>query len=121
MTSISFKSIFSLDSFGVESSIFWGIRIPRTLVAFFAGAALAISGMAFQAMFRNPLATPFTLGVSSGASLGAALYVRSGIAFSVAGISGISCSAFLGSILAILLVYGLTQVRKGFSTATMLL
>jgi len=121
MTSISLESIFSPGSSSVESGIFWGIRVPRILIAFFAGAALAVSGMAFQAMFRNPLATPFTLGVSSGASLGAALYVRSGVVFSVLGISGISCSAFLGSMLAILLVYGLTQARKGFSTATMLL
>src|SRR5512140_566243 len=53
--------------------ILWQIRLPRVAMAFLAGTALAASGMAFQAMFRNPLATPFTLGVSSGASLGAAL------------------------------------------------
>ena len=46
------------------------LRIPRVLTAFFAGAALAASGMIFQALFRNPLATPFTLGVSGGAALG---------------------------------------------------
>ena len=45
------------------------IRIPRVALAFLAGASLALCGMAFQSMFRNPLATPFTLGVSSGASL----------------------------------------------------
>lgn len=47
--------------------ILWKIRLPRVAMAFLAGSALATSGMAFQAMFRNPLATPFTLGVSSGA------------------------------------------------------
>ena len=68
------------DSVMVE--IFWTMRMPRVLLAFFVGASLALSGMAFQAMFRNPLATPFTLGVSSGASLGAAFYVRIGLVFS---------------------------------------
>ena len=56
---------------GVEDytkvDILWKLRIPRVILAFLAGTALATSGMTFQAMFRNPLATPFTLGVSSGA------------------------------------------------------
>ncbi|MCD6353539.1 MAG: iron ABC transporter permease, partial [Proteobacteria bacterium] len=80
-----------------------------------------VSGMTFQAMFRNPLATPFTLGVSSGAALGASLYIRFGLPFTLLGISGTSISAFSGAILAIFLVYGLTKAKKGFSTATMLL
>ena len=106
---------------GVDSEIFWQIRVPRTLITFIAGASLAISGMVFQAMFRNPLATPFTLGVSSGAALGAALYVRFGLAISLGFITGPSIAAFLGSIFSILLVYGLTQIRRSFSTASMLL
>ena len=53
-----------------EALIFWGIRLPRACLAWVAGAGLAGAGMIFQAMFRNVLATPFTLGVSSGASLG---------------------------------------------------
>jgi iron complex transport system permease protein len=106
---------------GKESDIFWKIRMPRVCVSFLAGATLAVSGMAFQAMFRNPLATPFTLGVASGASLGAAIYVRLGFMFSVLGVSGMSISAFAGAILSILLVYGLTRIKRGFSTTTMLL
>lgn len=121
MTDISLESIFRSEDGRIEPEIFWGIRLPRVLVAFMAGAALAVSGMAFQAMFRNPLATPFTLGVSSGASLGAAVYVQSGISFAVLGISGLSIAAFIGSISAIFLVYGITRARKGFSTGTMLL
>ena len=61
------------DATRMESLVFWQMRVPQVLVAFLAGAGLSASGMAFQAMFRNPLATPFTLGVASGASLGAAL------------------------------------------------
>jgi iron complex transport system permease protein len=105
----------------MESDIFWKIRVPRVCISFLAGAGLAVSGMAFQAMFRNPLATPFTLGVASGASLGASIYVRLGLVFSILGISGISIAAFAGAILSILLVYGLTRARRGFSITTMLL
>ncbi len=109
------------DPDDVASVIFWEIRLPRVCLSFLAGAALAVSGMAFQAMFRNPLATPFTLGVASGASLGAALCVRFGLVFTVLGISTRSVMAFAGALLAILMVYGLTRLRRGFSTSTMLL
>lgn len=121
MRTVPVSAILHPASGGMESDIFWKIRIPRVCISFLAGAALAVSGMAFQAMFRNPLATPFTLGVASGASLGAAIYVRLGLVFSVLGISGISISAFSGAILSIMLVYGLTRARRGFSTTTMLL
>ena len=105
----------------VESTVFWDIRLPRVLTAFIAGIALALSGMTFQAMFRNPLATPFTLGVSSGASLGATIAIQTGFSFSFLGITGTTLAAFVGAMAAIGLVYGLTQIREGFSTATMLL
>ncbi|MEN7973170.1 MAG: iron ABC transporter permease [Verrucomicrobiota bacterium] len=114
-------SILWNDPGGMDAGILRDIRIPRTLTAFLVGGALALSGMAFQAMFRNPLATPFTLGTASGASLGAALYIRLGIAFSLFGISGISYAAFAGSLLAVGLVYSLTRMKAGFSTATLLL
>jgi len=104
-----------------EGDIFWKLRAPRVLIAFMAGAGLGVSGMAFQAMFKNPLATPFTLGVSSGASFGAAVYVMIGLPFTILGVPGVSISAFFGAVASILIVYGLTRVRKGFSTATMLL
>ena len=121
MKTIPVSAILHPASGRMESDIFWKIRVPRVCISFLAGAALAVSGMAFQAMFRNPLATPFTLGVASGASLGAAIYVRLGLVFSFLGISGMSIFAFTGAILSILLVYGLTRIRIGFSTPTMLL
>ncbi len=101
--------------------ILWGLRVPRVLVAFLAGAGLGTAGLAFQAMFRNPLATPFTLGVASGASLGAALYVKLGLALVFLGVTGTSLAAFAGALGAMALVYGLTRLRRGFSIATMLL
>ena len=97
------------------------LRIPRVLTAFFAGAALAASGMIFQALFRNPLATPFTLGVSGGAALGAALWMRFGVPLLVFGISGTSLAGFVGAVGAILLIYGLTRLKAAFSTSTLLL
>lgn len=104
-----------------EADIFWHLRLPRILSGFAAGAGLSLSGMAFQALFRNPLATPFTLGVSSGASLGVAVYIRLGLTAGLAGIAGTSIAAFTGAIAALSVVYGLTQLRRGFSSATLLL
>lgn len=110
-----------LHSQDMDADILRTLRIPRTLTAFFVGSALALSGMTFQAMFRNPLATPFTLGTASGASLGAVLYIRLGLTFSVLGMAGISFAAFAGSLLSVGLVYGLTRLKAGFSSSTLLL
>ena len=66
-------------------------------------------------------ATPFTLGVSMGASLGAAMYVRFGIPFTIIILSGTSLSAFVGAAGSIMLVYGVTRAKGGLSTTTMLL
>lgn len=101
--------------------IFWQIRLPRACLAWVAGAGLAIAGMVFQAMFRNALATPFTLGVSSGASLGAAVGVRFGLGAAFLGFSGVAVCAMAGALLAIGIVYGLTHVKRDFSTGAMLL
>ncbi len=97
------------------------IRIPRVLLAFLAGSALAVSGLAFQAVFRNPLATPFTLGVSSGASLGAVTCLRLGLSFQLLGLSGVSIFALGGAVLSIIGVYSLTRTARRSTTATMLL
>lgn len=104
-----------------RQEILWRIRVPRVCLGLVAGAALAASGMAFQAMFRNALATPYTLGVSSGASLGAALYMRAALRLDAAGIDGVSLAALGGAGLSTMLVYGLTRLSRAFSTATLLL
>lgn len=101
--------------------IFWQIRIPRTLAAFLAGSALAVAGMAFQAYFRNPLATPYTLGVSSGAAVGAALAIRLGIPALIPLFPSTAVFGFLGAMGCTLLLYGLTRMRGGFSTPVLLL
>lgn len=102
--------------------ILWKLRIPRVVLAFMVGTALATSGMVFQAVFRTSLATPWTLGVSSGASLGAVVCIQQGWAFAMMGLSSVSLSACLGAVIAIVLVYSLTaNNRQGISTAAMLL
>jgi iron complex transport system permease protein len=107
------------DQAGTE--ILLKLRIPRVLTAFLAGIALASSGMIFQALFRNPLATPFTLGVSGGAALGAALWMRFGLIATAAGIAGTSVAGFGGALAAVLLVYGLARTKGGFAVNTLLL
>jgi iron complex transport system permease protein len=121
METISISSLIHPFKGNMDAEIFWKIRIPRISASFFAGAALAVSGMVFQAMFRNPLATPFTLGVSSGAAFGAAVFIKIGVIFSLFGIFGQSVGAFLGALVSIIIVYALSRLKNGFSTSTMLL
>jgi iron complex transport system permease protein len=103
------------------SVIFWQLRVPRVLAAFLGGAALALGGAAFQALFRNPLATPFTLGVASGAAFGVALVSRLGIGLAIAGVALDSIAALAGAMLAVAVVWGLTHLRPTFSTMVLLL
>jgi iron complex transport system permease protein len=116
---IPFSALSDFDRVSVESQVFYSLRLPRVLTAFLAGAALACCGVALQAMFRNPLATPFTLGISSGAAFGAAIFVLFASAFKLP--FGTILFSFIGSLSAVLLVYGFTKIKKGFSTGTMLL
>ena len=104
-----------------EIRILWQLRIPRVFTAWLAGSALALCGMTFQALFRNPLATPFTLGASSGAALGASIAIRFGAATVLFGLPLQAAGAFAGALLTVALVYGLTRLKGGFSTATLLL
>jgi iron complex transport system permease protein len=98
------------------------LRIPRVLMAFLAGAALSAAGMVFQSLFRNPLATPFTLGVSSGAALGASMSIQFGWTFVLFGISSVPFSSFVGAFLSMGLVYAMAvRSRRRFSSSTLLL
>jgi iron complex transport system permease protein len=100
--------------------IFWQIRLPRILLALLGGAALAVSGLGFQTLFRNPLAEPYTLGVSSGAALGAVLALRfEGGQF--LGLSLVGLASFAGALGATALIVGLALRRQGIQTSTLLL
>jgi iron complex transport system permease protein len=104
--------------------VLWQLRIPRAAMAFLAGTALAVSGMVFQAMFRNPLATPYTLGISSGASLAASICILSEWTWAIPflRVPSVTICAFAGACLTITIVYFLTtRTPRGSTTATMLL
>ena len=119
--SISLANIMSNNIIDPEWHIFWQIRLPRVCTAWLAGTILATCGLLFQALFRNPLTTPFTLGISSGASLGAALCIRFGFVLSLLNLSTTSLCAFLGALASTFLVYGIGRVRKNASTNVLLL
>lgn len=95
-----FNPNFSLteSGHGIENDIIWLIRIPRILLVILAGAGLAISGVVMQAIVQNPLADPYILGVSSGASLGAtiAIFFNVGIYW---GSNFVGIMAFLGALM----------------------
>ncbi|MCE5202332.1 MAG: iron ABC transporter permease [Synergistaceae bacterium] len=103
--------------------ILWDLRIPRVLLGWITGATLALCGLIFQALFRNHLASPDMLGVSTGAALGAVVYIRLGYVFTLFGIvSGLSCAAFIGALAATFAIYGAGNLRRGgMSEATLLL
>jgi ABC-type Fe3+-siderophore transport system permease subunit len=109
---------------GSESSaaaqIFWLSRLPRALAATVAGAGLAAAGVTFQAVLRNPLAEPFTLGISSGAALGAVVAIRVGLEASL-GPSAVPLLAFAGSLASVALVWRLARVGASRPPATLLL
>lgn len=124
--SIPFSSVIKIlggDSSQSEiwQNIVWKSRFPQTLTALFAGAGLSISGLQMQTIFRNPLAGPSELGISSGASLGVAFIILlsgniGGVALSQLGFFGeiaISIAAIIGAIVVMLIIVAISQRIKG--------
>ncbi len=99
------------------ANILLHLRLPKMLTAILAGASLSVAGLMMQTLFRNPLAGPYILGVSSGASLGVALVTMCGVAVGSSGV--ISGAAILGSILTMLLV--MAFARRIRSNVTLLI
>jgi iron complex transport system permease protein len=105
-----------------DAQIFFVARLPRIMAAALVGGSLALAGAIFQALLRNPLATPDTLGVSSGAALGAMLAIAFHFDFAIGGLSSVSLSSLAGAIGALAIVYMLaTARRRGLSTTVLLL
>ncbi|MFD3687721.1 FecCD family ABC transporter permease [Nocardiopsis sp. NPDC058631] len=104
----------------VRYQIIWQIRTPRVILAALVGAGLGVVGVAVQAMVRNALADPFILGVSSGASVGAVLVGVFG-ALSALGVYAVSVGAFLGALVATLLVYLIAYSRTGVTPLRLVL
>ena len=134
IASISFRDVnrilageilhFPVDMEGISTgsiAIIRNVRLPRVILGFIAGAALSVCGAGFQGIFRNPMADPFILGVSSGAALGAAVGIVLHLNKSFLGMSGTTFLAFVGSFLTIGLVYNISKVGKKVPVATLLL
>lgn len=101
----------------MTKTVFYSLRLPRTIMALIAGMGLSISGSVYQTIFKNPLATPDIIGVSSGANLGAAL----AISFLAGGTRLVAISSFIGGIIAVFLALFLTRVSKNKGISTFVL
>ncbi|MFD3927566.1 FecCD family ABC transporter permease [Streptomyces sp. NPDC058614] len=100
----------SVELTPIRDGIVWQLRLPRTLLAAVCGAGLAVCGVVMQSLLRNPLADPFVLGVSSGASTGAVAVVVLGVG---GGAVSVSAGAFVGAVLSFALVLLLSHTLGG--------
>jgi iron complex transport system permease protein len=110
------RAIWSSDTDGLV----FVVRLRRVIAALLCGGALAAAGCAFQAVLRNPLAEPFTLGVSSGASLAAVIAIRLGIN-DVLGTAGVSAAAVIGAMAAVAGVWQIGRVGTTLPPASLVL
>lgn len=110
-----------LEMSATEKTILFNLRLPRSLSAFFVGGGLALSGAIFQGLFRNPLADSYLLGISSGASLGAAAALVLGLTSPLANFTAVSVFSFIGSLLALALVLYFGSRNGQFSVFRLLL
>lgn len=101
----------------LQSHIFWQLRIPRVLWGAVAGGVLAMVGAAFQALFQNPLATPYTVGVASGASLGALAAIQ----FGISSMFGVPVAACVGGVMVMAVVMAVSVRFPSRSSITCLL
>ncbi len=102
-------------------TILWQIRIPRVVLAVIVGGALAMSGAAYQGLFKNPLADPYLVGVASGAGLAATMVLLTGIPLVVVGISILPIAAFTGGIGAVAAAYSIAKSSRGTPLTTLIL
>lgn len=105
----------------VYVKIIWQVRLPRILLAGICGSSLAVVGACFQGLFRNPLADPHILGISSGAAVGATFAMLSGISLSFFGLGVIGIFAFIGAIITAVLVYRISCVGNKLPVVHILL
>ncbi len=101
--------------------VFFELRLPRVLMAAVIGASLAAAGAALQALFRNPLADPFTLGVSGGAAVGASLALAAGWGIRISGVPLLFIAAFAGAGAAVAVVYRIARTGRVILPGSLLL
>jgi iron complex transport system permease protein len=118
---VSLRGHTTFEAGGSNAIILLQVRLPRIILAFLVGGALAAVGAALQALLRNPLADPYVLGISSGAALGGATAILLGFGTTLFGISAVPLFAFLGGLLSIMLVYRIAAVYHHLPVHTLLL
>lgn len=101
-------------------TIVWQLRLPRALLALVVGAGLSLAGAGMQTLVRNPLADPYLLGISSGASVGATLVITAGV-FAGAGVYALSVGALLGALGAAIVVYAIAVAQGGLTPLRLVL
>jgi len=99
-----------IDAGSAHDRIIWDVRLPRVLTAVVVGAALSLAGASYQAVFRNPLADPFLLGVAAGAALGATIVIVSPLPLDYYRFGYVALFAFMGAMAAVFLTYQLARV-----------
>lgn len=104
-----------------DNAIIWQVRLPRVILGGMVGAALAVAGVIFQGLLRNPMADPYVLGISSGASLGATLALTIILRYHGLPLNSVQLAAFFGALLTVAVVYRLGRVRGQVSILALLL
>jgi iron complex transport system permease protein len=114
------KAVFNFNQTGSDSVIIWQIRMPMTMACIFVGASLGLAGTIMQTILNNPLASPYTLGISSASAFGASIAILTGFNFFGMVWLGIPIAAFGFSLIASFGIY-LIGKYKGMSSTTMIL
>ena len=105
----------------VQESIIIHIRLPRVLGGALVGVALAVAGVAYQGIFRNPMADPYTIGAMGGASFGAAVAIVLGVGVALLGVNTVPIFAFIGALLSVFLVYAISREGPRVPITTLIL
>ena len=103
------------------STILWQLRLPRVALAIVVGAGLAMSGAAYQGLFKNPLADPYLVGVASGAGLAATVVLLTGVPLYYVGVSVLPIAAFCGGIGSVAIAYSVARSARGTPLTTLIL
>lgn len=102
-------------------NIVWQVRLPRVLLAGVVGGTLAMTGAAYQGVFRNPLADPYLIGVATGGALGATIVITSGAAWSWNGLSILPLASFAGALASVTIVYSVARTGGAVPTTSLIL
>lgn len=117
-----FKSLLGIEPLqGTLSTILYEIRLPHAVLITLTGAALAISGTAYQGLFRNPLADPYLIGIASGAGLGAVTMMARDWPKDLLGFYSVPAAAFAGALVTVAIVYSIARMGKTVPVTTLIL